>query len=87
MITVPREITVSLTLYYSQGGRPAVDHPLADADVLRHVLEQQQDEDSHDRSLIIERLARTPQQRLEDHAAFLRFYFALRPSGPLIRDE
>jgi hypothetical protein len=33
-----------------------------------------------------ERLAWTPQQRLDADAAFLRFYLALRPEGPLLRD-
>lgn len=47
---------------------------------------QLEDPDDHDRSLIAERLAWTPQQRLDANAAFLRFYFRLRPDGPLIRD-
>lgn len=64
-----------------------MDHPVTDAEILRRALEQQLDEDSHDRSLIIERLAWTPEQRLEANAAFLRFYFAVRPSGPLLLDE
>lgn len=44
-------------------------------------------EDAHDRGLIVERLAWTPEQRLEANAAFLRFYLSFRPDGPLIRDE
>jgi hypothetical protein len=49
-------------------------------------LRQQADEDAHDRSLIVERLAWTPEQRLDANAAFLRFYWSIRPEGPLIRD-
>ena len=54
---------------------------------LREALRQQNDADAHDRSLIVERLAWTPEQRLEANAAFLRFYLKIRPDGPLIRDE
>jgi hypothetical protein len=43
-------------------------------------------EDDHDRSLIVERLAWTPEQRLEANAAFLRFYRDVRPDGPLVHD-
>ena len=46
---------------------------------------QRIDPDEHDRSLISERLSWTPEQRLEAHAAFVRFYLAVRPDGPLIR--
>lgn len=41
-------------------------------------------EEDHDRGLIVERLAWTPEQRLDANAAFLRFYFSVRPDGPLI---
>ena len=44
------------------------------------------DEEDHDRGLIVERLAWTPEERLEAHAAFLRFYWRVRPDGPLIRE-
>jgi len=54
---------------------------------LREALRQQRDADAHDRSLIVERLAWTPEQRLEANAAFLRFYLKIRPDGPLIRDK
>lgn len=64
-----------------------MDHALPDAEVLRDLIARQHDADEHDRSLIVERLAWTPEQRLEANAAFLRFYLAVRPSGPLIRDE
>lgn len=57
------------------------------ADALHEALLPQGDADAHDRSLILERLAWTPEQRLEANAAFLRFYLAVRPDGPLIRDE
>lgn len=64
-----------------------MDHPLSDETALREALLRQTDENAHDRSLIVERLAWTPEQRLEANASFLRFYFAVRPSGPVIRDE
>jgi hypothetical protein len=47
-------------------------------------LARQQDEGAHDRSLIVERLAWTPEQRLAANGEFLRFYLALRPAGPII---
>ena len=47
---------------------------------------QQEDPDDHDRSLIVERLAWTPEQRLRANGAYLRFYLKVRPDGPLIRD-
>jgi len=52
----------------------------------RRALARQADEDAHDRGLIVERLGWTPEERLEANAAFLRFYWAMRPEGPLIRD-
>jgi len=54
---------------------------------MQELLEKQGDGDFHDRSLIVERLAWTPEQRLEANAEFLRFYFSVRPEGPLIREE
>jgi hypothetical protein len=56
-------------------------------DAVREALEKQGETDAHDRSLIVERLAWTPEQRLEANAAFLRFYLSVRPEGPLIREE
>ena len=50
-------------------------------------LQRQSDPDDHDRSLIVERLGWTPEQRLDANTAFLRFYLSARPDGPLIRDE
>jgi hypothetical protein len=47
---------------------------------------QHEDPDTHDRSLIVERLGWTPEERLEANAAFLRLYFSVRPEGPRIRD-
>jgi hypothetical protein len=58
-----------------------------EADVLSEALARQDDGEAHDRGLIVERLAWTPEERLEANASFLRFYFAVRPEGPLIRDE
>lgn len=64
-------------------GEAASNH----ADALLEALRQQAEPDAHDRGLILERLAWTPEQRLEANAAFLRFYLAVRPDGPLIRDK
>ena len=60
--------------------------PTVEADALRQALERQGEEESHDRSLIVERLGWTPEQRLAANAAFLRFYLELRPQGPLIQE-
>ena len=58
-----------------------------DEEAVRAVLRRQaEDPDDHDRGLIVGRLACSPQQRLDAHAAFLRFYARIRPEGPLIRD-
>lgn len=56
-------------------------------DAIREALEKQGETETHDRSLIVERLSWTPEQRLEANAAFLRFYLSVRPEGPLIREE
>jgi hypothetical protein len=58
-------------------GRP-IEHDWRDA------LARQQDEGAHDRSLIVERLAWTPEQRLAANTEFLRFYLVVRPDGPII---
>jgi hypothetical protein len=55
--------------------------------LLGRALTRQADGDDHDAGLIVERLAWTPEQRLAANAAFLRFYAAVRPDGPLIREE
>jgi hypothetical protein len=54
---------------------------------LQRALDKQATGDDHDAGLIVERLAWTPEQRLEANAAFLRFYTSVRPSGPLIQEE
>jgi hypothetical protein len=41
------------------------------------------DGDDHDRSLIVERLGWTPEQRLDANTAFVRFYLTARPDGPI----
>lgn len=51
-------------------------------EALRRQAEHPED---HDKSLIAERLGWTPEERLAAHSAFLRFYFRVRPQGPLIR--
>lgn len=53
---------------------------------LLDALRSQQDPEAHDRGLIAERLGWTPEERLEANAAFLRFYLAIRPRGPLISE-
>ena len=55
-------------------------------DALSEALQHQGDDEAHDRSLIVERLRWTPEERLAANAAFLRFYLSVRPEGPLIRD-
>jgi hypothetical protein len=55
--------------------------------LLSEALRRQEGGESHDLGLIVERLAWTPAQRLDANTAFLRFYLAVRPTGPLIRDE
>ena len=57
-----------------------------EAAVTAALRRQAEDPEDHDRSLIAERLSWSPHQRLEANAAFLRFYFRMRPEGPLIRD-
>lgn len=63
----------------------AASHQAGEAE-WREALRRQAEDDAHDRSLIVERLAWTPEQRLEANAAFLRFYWGVRPEGPLIHD-
>jgi len=57
-----------------------------DQNALSDALQRQADGEEHDRSLIVERLAWTPEERLEANAAFLRFYLSIRPEGPLIEE-
>lgn len=61
---------------------PSFDKP----SVLREVLERQNKEGVHDRSLIVERLGWTPEQRLAANTSFVKFYLDVRPDGPLIRE-
>jgi hypothetical protein len=51
-------------------------------EALREALRRQAKIDAHDRSLIVERLAWTPEERLKADARFLRFYLSARPEGP-----
>ena len=53
-----------------------MNHSTSDDTALRNALLLQHDEHAHDRGLILERLAWTPEQRLEANASFLRFYFS-----------
>ena len=55
-------------------------------DALAKALLEQGDGEAHDRALIVERLAWTPDQRLEANASFVRLYLSIRPEGPLIRE-
>lgn len=57
-----------------------------EAEALREALKRQSEEGEHDRSVIVERLGWTPEQRLLSNAAFVRFYLSVRPDGPLIRE-
>jgi len=57
-----------------------------DIEAWREALRRQAELEAHDRSLIVERRAWTPEQRLEANTAFLSFYWGVRPQGPLIRD-
>jgi hypothetical protein len=57
------------------------------SDDLVALLSRQQEPDEHDRGLILERLSWTVEQRLDANTAFLRFYIAARPTGPLVGDE
>jgi hypothetical protein len=53
---------------------------------VRDALGRQADPDEHDRGLIRERLAWSPDERLKANASFVRFYLSLRPEGPRLRD-
>jgi hypothetical protein len=58
--------------------------PAEPDDALRTALARQAEPDAHDLGLIVERLAWTPEERLEANARFLRFYLSVRPEGPRI---
>ena len=64
----------SFTLHY-------VEMETVDQVAVLEALRRQGEPDTHDRSLIVERLSWTPQQRLEANAAFLRFYLQVRHEG------
>ena len=71
----------------SQASRLAMsDRTRHKTDALLEALRKQGDGDAHDRGLIVERLGWTPEERLDANAAFLRFYFSVRPQGHLIRE-
>jgi hypothetical protein len=53
---------------------------------VRAALARQADPDEHDRGLIRERLAWSPDERLAANASFVRFYLSVRPQGPRFRD-
>ena len=57
-----------------------------DAKAILRALQAQHDPDADDRSLIRERIAWSPAERLEANGAFVAFAFAVRPQGPLLRD-
>jgi hypothetical protein len=61
-------------------------NPAAHDEALRKALARQAEPDAHDRSLIVERLAWTPEERLEANARFLRFYLSVRPEGPRVAE-
>jgi hypothetical protein len=67
---------------------PATREPEVQTEAIRLALVCQADptRDDHDRSLIVERLSWTPEQRLDANASFLRFYLSVRPDGPLVRE-
>lgn len=64
-----------------------MDVPTKTWDDLRIALEKQGDDEARDLGLIVERLAWSPEERLDANTEFLRFYLSARPEGPLIREE
>ena len=52
---------------------------------LRSALAKQADADADERSLILERLRWSPEERLAANAAFVNFVLSVRPEGPLLR--
>jgi hypothetical protein len=56
-----------------------------EAAVREAVQRQHEDPQDHDRSLIAVRLRWKPEERLAANAAFVRWYLAVRPEGPLLR--
>jgi hypothetical protein len=68
-------------------GKASEEAGTLDDAALRRALARQTDGDDHDAGLIVERLAWTPEQRLEANAEFLRLYYAIRPAGLVIRED
>jgi len=52
--------------------------------VERALRRQREDPDDHDLGLIVERLARTPEERLLDLQSMLKLLAEVRPDGPLV---
>lgn len=73
--------------YTKRVADPITGNGVQDDSPLQRALAKQASGEDHDAGLIVERLAWTPEQRLEANASFLRFYQAARPSGPLVREE
>ena len=57
-----------------------------DAEAVLRALRMQADPDADDCSLIRERIAWSPAERLAANGAFVAFAFAVRPQGQLLRD-
>jgi hypothetical protein len=54
-------------------------HPADESAVREAVRRQHEDPEEQDRGLIAERLSRTPEERLEANAAFVRWHLNVRP--------
>lgn len=64
---------------------PNVNTETIDAAAVREAIRRQQEStDDHDLSLIVERLQRTPGERLRDLQSLLAFIERVRPGGPLV---
>ena len=57
-----------------------------DAEAIRKALQSQPDPEADERSLIRERIAWSPAERLAANGAFVAFALGVRPQGPLLRD-
>jgi hypothetical protein len=66
--------------------RRAVRAARPDAEAVLRALRTQHDPEADDRSLIRERIAWSPAERLAANGAFVAFAFAVRPQGPFLRD-
>jgi hypothetical protein len=56
-------------------------------EAIRAALARHTDDEAHDLGLIVERLAWTPEERLDANGAALSLWRDLRPSGPIALDE